>query len=79
MKIANSEIVDVVCLVLPSGETLWIEQFKGESYLRKVIDKWKMEHPEFKDVRLTMGCVLISMPRDRFELVPVGSFVFPEL
>ncbi len=73
--------VEVVCLVLPTGENLWFEAAKGQDYMRQVIDKWKSEHPEFTDTPCNMGAVHITMPRAKYNAIGAhfghGCFVWP--
>jgi len=77
----NSEYVDVVCMVLPTGENLWFEAAKGRDYMSQVIDKWKAEHTEFADTPCNMGAVHITMPRDKYIAIGAhfggGYFEFP--
>lgn len=77
----SAEYVEVVCLVLPTGENLWFEAAKGQDYMRQVIDKWKSEHLEFQDTPCNMGAVHITMPKDRYIAIGAhfgpGCFVWP--
>lgn len=57
------ECIEVICLVLPTGETLWFEAERGNKYLQQIIEKWKLEHPEFCDTSCSMGAVHITMPK----------------
>lgn len=76
-----AEYVEVVCLVLPTGENLWFEADKGHDYMRLVIDKWKADHPEFVDTPCNMGAVHITMPREKYTAIGAhfgpGCFVWP--
>jgi hypothetical protein len=66
---ADSEYIEVVCLVMPTGENLWFEAAKGHDYMIQVIDRWKAEHPEFVDTLCNMGAVHITMPREKYAAI----------
>lgn len=81
LVMAAVEYVEVVCLVLPTGENLWFEAAKGQDYMRQVIDKWEAEHPEFTDTPCNMGAVHITMPMAKYTAIGAhfgpGCFVWP--
>ncbi len=70
-----AEFVEVVCLVLPTGENLWFEAAKGRDYMCQVIDKWKGEHPEFLNTPCNMGAVHITMPSEKY--IAIGAHLGP--
>jgi hypothetical protein len=70
--------INVCCIALPTGETLWFRDY-SDDYLRQVIAMWTAEHQDLADTGCTIGCVIISMPEERFNAVPAtNSFAFPE-
>ena len=76
----HDTLMDVIALVLPTGETLWME---GESqrpgYLKKVVDRWKELHPEFDGSRCSMGAVCIKMPTSQYTAIRATNlFDWPE-
>ena len=75
-----TEYVEVVCIVVPTGENFWLEAAKGQGYMRQVIDKWKVDHPEFEGTPCNMGAVHITMPRDKYTAIGAhfgpGCFVW---
>ena len=68
-----NDIIDVVCLVLPSGENLWFEP-KGD-YLSAVFGKWTKENPEYADSGCTCEAVAIKMPRKDY--IAIGAKIGP--
>ena len=74
------EHVEAVCLVLPDGNCLWFLAEKGQDYMREVIQKWKEDHPEYREP-CTMGAVHITMPKAKYHAIGAnsgpGSFVWP--
>jgi len=71
-----SETINVVCLALPTGENLWFDtEERDAGYLNQVIDKWKEEHPEFKDANCTMGAIEIKMPKANY--IAIGAQIGP--
>ena len=77
-----SEFIEVVCLVLPTGEALWFKASQGSDYLKKVLDKWKAEHPKFAKTPCSAGAVHITMPYDKYLAIGAhsgpGSFEWPQ-
>lgn len=76
------EIIEVCCLVLPDGKNLWFETSeKDNNYLKKVMDKWKTEHPEYINDKITSGAVVINMPKEKYIAIGCqhggGAFEFP--
>lgn len=76
------DCVEVICIALPSGETLWMEKDgQPEGYLADVLSKWKSEHPEYEGTGCTAGAVVIKMPRDKYMskecVCGPGSFEWP--
>jgi len=69
LVLTGAEYVQVVCLVLPTGENLWFQAAKGHEYMCQIIDKWKAEHPEFTDTPCNLGAVHITMPRDKYTAI----------
>lgn len=84
---AMERFINVVCLALPTGETLWWEARRKDGkplydYGRSVFEKWWSEHPEFNGTPCNMGMVVITMPREKFLAIGAqcgpGCFEFPE-
>lgn len=85
-KIATG-YVDVFCLVLPTGETLWGEARGStgkyrESYVKATLDKWKSEHVEFINTPCNVAVAFITMPKDKYIAIGAnfggGAFDFPD-
>lgn len=73
-------LLSVAVLVLPTGETLWMEseQYKP-GYMRKVIQAWKEQHPEFDGKKCSMGTVEIKMPLSQYKNIQATSgFDWPD-
>ena len=64
------DIIEVVCCAMPSGEAFWFEA-KDEGYLRKFMDAWKEQNPEYMDTRVTSGAVVIKIPREKY--IAIGA------
>jgi hypothetical protein len=65
---------------MPSGEVLCLkaEECKN-NYINKVIESWKEQNPEYTDELITGGFIEISMPEEKYVLIPTtNSFIFPE-
>jgi hypothetical protein len=68
-------IIDVVCIVLPSGETFWIEaSLFNENYKPEtIIKKWHAIHPEYDNTPCTMGIVEIKMPKIKYDKIQTNN------
>lgn len=74
----KNALIMATCLVVPSGETMWIRTDKGRDYLMKVIEAWKEQHPEYDDTKCTMGCVEIMMPLEKYNAIQTtNGFSWP--
>lgn len=71
------DMIDVVCICLPNGTNLWCEAGDMD-YVRRVMDKWKDEHPEYVGGECTCGFVIVRMPRkDYIAIGTNNSFEWP--
>jgi hypothetical protein len=70
--------VEAVCIVFPSGETVWCE--KKQELVSELTDKWVRNNPRYgKDTPCSMSAVAITMPREDFEKVRKRSFSYSVL
>lgn len=60
------EIINVICVVFPSGEIYWFEASQGQEFLEKLIQKWKDKNQWANNSDCTMGCIEIKMPREKY-------------
>lgn len=74
-------LLSVAVVVLPTGETLWMESEKYKpGYMRKVVDAWKEQHPGFDGSGCSMGVVEINMPLSLYKKIPAtNSFDWPDV
>ena len=58
--------VEAVCIVFPSGETVWCE--KKQELVSAITDRWVRENPRYgKDTPCSMAATAITMPKADFE------------
>jgi hypothetical protein len=68
-------IVDVVCIVLPSGEVFWIEKSMINEHCNPkiIIEVWRANHPEYNNTPCTMGIVEIKMPKTKYDGIQTNN------
>ncbi len=85
-EVEMNDLIEVVCMVFPSGECFWFEACDEDGKYRdgygiKVNDKWKSENPEYMETDCSAGMVLIKMPREKYIAIGAsagpGCFEFP--
>ena len=77
------EIIEVCCLIVPSGESLWFEADQGQEYAMRVLDKWKADNREYQGAGCTSGLVVIKMPKKQYQVIAAqyggGAYIFPPI
>lgn len=70
-------IIEVAVIALPDGSTCWIRSEEGVSeYAQKVFAKFKAEHPELEDKRVSGGVVLIRMLESSYNSIPATNAAY---
>ena len=63
----SEEFMDVICLVLPSGETIWLDA--EETYevdVNELVREWFSKNSVYRNTPCSLSAVKIKMPRDKY-------------
>lgn len=67
-------LIKVCCLVVPTGDTLWFEN----KNMKEIIEAWKEQNPEFSGTKCSIGAVVITMPKEKYNQIPATNrFIWP--
>ena len=59
--------VEAVCIIFPSGETVWCE--KNQVKVSEITDRWVRENPRYAASGCSMSACAIVMPKADFQRV----------
>jgi hypothetical protein len=63
----SREFMDVICLVLPSGQTIWFDAAEADEVdVNKLVREWFNKNPGYGNTPCSLSAVKITMPRDKY-------------
>ena len=72
------EIIEVICIALPTGQNLWLRIEDREypfDYVRKILDKFEQDNPDLEGTDCSYGMITIKMPLDKY--IKIGAHCGP--
>jgi hypothetical protein len=63
----GQEFMDVICLVLPSGQTIWLDAEEvDEVDVNKLVREWFSKNSVYRNTPCSLSAVKITMPKDKY-------------
>jgi hypothetical protein len=63
----GEEFMDVICLVLPSGQTIWLDAEEvDEVDVNKLVGEWFSKNSVYRNTPCSLSAVKITMPKDKY-------------
>jgi hypothetical protein len=63
----GQEFMEVICLVLPSGQTIWLDAKEADEVdVNKLVREWFNKNPGYGNTPCSLSAVKITMPRDKY-------------
>jgi hypothetical protein len=65
--VMDQEFMEVICLVLPSGETIWLDAEEvDEVDVNKLVLEWFSKNSVYRNTPCSLSAVKITMPKDKY-------------